>query len=110
MQAGVRKINEISRCKDFEDYRGMSRANFNIILNHEARTAADDIAGRLGIPYLELTRLYQIDKIANQYSAFAGSIGAEFDDSEYLGILTWSFLKEKSPSPFVRKMQPNRDN
>ena len=83
MQAGVRKINEISRCRDFEDYRGMSRANFNIILNHEARTAADDIAGRLGIPYLELTRLYQIDKIANQYSAFAGSIGAEFDDSEY---------------------------
>ena len=61
----------------------MSRANFNIVLNHEARTAADDLAKRLNIPYLELTRLYQIDKIANQYSAFAGSIGASFDDSEY---------------------------
>ena len=82
-QAGVKQINEISGCKDFEEYLDMSHANFNIILNHEARTAADDLAVRLGIPYLELTRLYQTDKIANQYSAFAGSIGASFDDSEY---------------------------
>ena len=82
-KAGIRKINEIARCGDYESYLGMSKANFNIVLNHEARTAADDLAGRLGIPYLELTRLYQIDKIASQYRAFAGSIGAEFDDSDY---------------------------
>ena len=82
-QAGVRKINEISRCGDYESYLGMSKANFNIVLNHEARTAADDLAKRLNIPYLELTRLYQTDKIANQYNAFAGSIGASFDDSAY---------------------------
>ena len=82
-QAGVRKINEISKCGDYESYLGMSKANFNIVLNHEARTAADDLAKRLNIPYLELTRLYQTDKIANQYNAFAGSIGASFDDSAY---------------------------
>ena len=82
-QAGVRRINEISRCEDFESYLNMSKANFNIVLNHEARTAADDLADRLGIPYLELTRLYQIDKVANQYKAFAGSIGTSFDDTAY---------------------------
>lgn len=82
-QAGVRTINEISRCEDFESYLGMSKANFNIVLNAEARTAAEDFADRLGIPYLELTRLYQIDKIVNQYKAFAGSIGAEIDDSVF---------------------------
>ena len=82
-KAGVRTINEISRCRDFESYMAMAHANFNIVLNHEARTAADDIAGRLGIPYLELTRLYQIDKISNQYRAFGRSIGAELDDSEF---------------------------
>lgn len=82
-QAGVRTVNEISRCPDYDSYLGMSRANFNIVLNAEARTAADDFADRLSIPYLELTRLYQIDKIASQYRAFAESIGAEIDDTEY---------------------------
>jgi len=82
-QAGVRTINEISRCGDFESYLGMSKANFNLILNHEARTAADDMTERLGIPYLEITRLYQTDKIASQYRALAESIGASFDDTSY---------------------------
>lgn len=82
-QAGIRTINEISRCEDYDSYLGMSGANFNLILNHEARTAADDLASRLGIPYLEITRLYRIDKIANQYRALAGSIGASFDDAPY---------------------------
>ncbi|MBQ6621250.1 MAG: oxidoreductase [Mogibacterium sp.] len=82
-QAGVRRINEISRCPDFESYLGMAAANFNIVLDAEARTAADDLEQRLGIPYLELKRLYQIDKIANQYRAFAGSIGAAWDDSSF---------------------------
>ena len=81
--AGIRRINEISRCADFDEYLGMSRANFNIVLNHEARTAAEDLYERLGIPYLELTRLYQTDKIASQYVAFAESIGTKFDDSAY---------------------------
>jgi nitrogenase molybdenum-cofactor synthesis protein NifE len=80
---GIRTVNEISRCEDFDSYLGMAAANFNIVLNHEARTAAEDIAGRLSIPYLELTRLYQIDKIASQYRAFAGSIGAEIDDAPF---------------------------
>ena len=82
-QAGIRRINEISRCEDFESYLRMAEANFNIVLDPEARAAADDMVSRLGIPYLELTRLYQTDKIANQYRAFAGSIGARLDDSEY---------------------------
>lgn len=82
-QMGIRTVNEISRCESFDSYLGMAAANFNIVLNHEARTAAEDIAGRLSIPYLELTRLYQIDKIASQYRAFAGSIGAEIDDEPF---------------------------
>lgn len=82
-QAGVRRINEISRCRDYESYLRMSEANFNLVLNHEARFAAADMSSGLGIPYVELTRLYQTDKIASQYRAFAESIGAEFDDREY---------------------------
>ena len=80
--AGVKTIHEISRCKDYEEYQAMSEANFNLVLHPEARFAAEDFHDRLKIPYIELRRLYQIDKIASQYRAFGAALGVEFDDEE----------------------------
>ena len=76
--AGVKTIREISRCEDFEEYKKMSEANFNLVLHPEARFAAEDFHDRLKIPFIELRRLYQIDKIESQYQAFGAAIGAEF--------------------------------
>lgn len=81
-QAGVKTIHEISRCKDYEEFQTMSEANFNLVLHPEARFAAEDFHNRLKVPYIELRRLYQIDKIANQYKAFAAAIGTIFDDAQ----------------------------
>lgn len=69
-QLGIKKIREISRCKNYDEYLDMAEANFNLVLDAEARFAAD-MQKRLGIPYIELTRLYQLDKIKNQYTLFA---------------------------------------
>lgn len=80
---GVKKVNEISRCKDFEDYMSMAEANFNLVLNPEARFAAQDIMKRLNIPALELARLYQIDKVQKQYSIFANALNVKFHDQMY---------------------------
>ncbi|HJE82810.1 nitrogenase component 1, partial [Megasphaera stantonii] len=80
-QLGIRRINEISRCRDFAEYKAMAKANFNVILHPEARLAAQDMEKRLGIPSIELTRLYQIDKIRSQYQAFAGALGGAVDDT-----------------------------
>lgn len=80
---GVKKINEISRCKDFEEYLQMAEANFNLILNPECRLAAEDIRRRLGIPGIELRRLYQIDKIHKQYELLGGALGTVIDDQIY---------------------------
>ena len=82
-QAGVKKIREIGRCRDYSDYMDMSEANFNLVLNPEARYAASDIQKRLGIPYIELARLYRIDQIKKQYTLFAAAIGAQLDDETY---------------------------
>lgn len=82
-RAGVNKIRELASCRDFGEYLEMAEANFNIILNQEARYAAADMEKRLGIPSVELTRLYQLDKVQKQYQLFAAAIGAEFDDGEY---------------------------
>lgn len=73
--AGVTRIGEISRCKDIEEFYGMGDANFNLVLHPEAREAADDLWQRLGMPYVELTRLFEIDKIAAQYDALGQAIG-----------------------------------
>ena len=78
-QAGVKTIHEISRCKDYEEYQTMSQANFNLVLHPEARFAAEDFHNRLKIPFIELRRLYQMDKIENQYRALGQVLGVSFD-------------------------------
>ncbi len=80
---GVRNVREIGRCRDMEDYRGLSRANFNLVLNPEARYAAQDLQERLGIPFIEMLRLYQPDKIHNQYKLLGQAVGAEINDDRY---------------------------
>lgn len=82
-QLGVKKINELSRCKNYEEYLSMSEANFNLVLNPEASYAANDIQQRLDTPYIELLRLYQIEQIHKQYHSFANALGGKIDDSIY---------------------------
>lgn len=81
-EAGVKTIHESSRCEDFEEYKKMSEANFNLVLHPEARFAAEDFHDRLKIPFIELRRLYQIDKIGSQYQAFGAALGIEFHAEE----------------------------
>ena len=78
-QIGVKKIREVSSCANYSEFGKMAEANFNLILNPEARPAAGDLQERLGIPSIELARLYQIDRIAAQYDAFAAALGVRFD-------------------------------
>lgn len=80
---GFTQINEISRCPDFAAYKAMSQANVNFILNPESRLAAQDMEKRLGIPSVELTRLYQVAQIHKQYQALAQVLGTEIDDSSW---------------------------
>jgi nitrogenase molybdenum-cofactor synthesis protein NifE len=75
----------------------MAEANFNIVLNQEARYAAADLEKRLGIPSVELVRLYQLDKVRRQYQLFAAAVGAEFDDTEYFNAA------EKTIQEFVKR-------
>lgn len=78
--AGIKTVGEIGRCKTFAEYESLSKANFNLVLNAEARYAAQDMQERLGIPFIELTRLYRLNKIRNQYRLLGQAIGANLDD------------------------------
>ena len=81
---GVRSIHEISREPDLQSFYTMAEANFNLVLHPEARMAASDLEARLKIPSIELTRLYQIDKIRSQYRALGQVLGVFFhDDADY---------------------------
>ena len=81
-KAGVKTVHEISRCKDYEEYQTMAEANFNLVLHPEARFAAEDFHEKLQIPFIELRRLYQIDKITKQYQALGKVLGIPFEDKE----------------------------
>lgn len=82
-QLGVRRVREIATCADFAEYLEMAEANFNLILHPEARFAAEDLEQRLSIPSIELTRLYQLDRVRKQYAAFAAALGAKLEDAPY---------------------------
>ncbi|MBO4776206.1 MAG: oxidoreductase [Lachnospiraceae bacterium] len=83
-KAGIENIRELARCEKFDDYKELSKANFNLVINPESRHAAQDMQKRLGIPFIEMLRLYQPDKIHNQYNLLWNALGKEIDDSEYL--------------------------
>lgn len=82
--AGVKRLNEISRLKTYEEYLEMSQANFNIVINPECRLAANDLSKRIGTPYVELRKLHHTERIHRQYELFAGSTGLKFNDEEFL--------------------------
>lgn len=82
-QIGIEKVREISRCRSFEEYLELGEANFNLILNPEARKAASMMYKNLGIPMAELTRLYQIDRIQRQYALLGAALGTKFDDVKF---------------------------
>ena len=65
----------------------------------EARFAAEDFHNRLQIPFIELRRLYQTDKIASQYQAFGKVLGVTFSDEVYREKAeeTVAKFKEKRP-------------
>ena len=82
-EAGILQIREIARCKNYNEYQQMARANFNLVLNSECRYAAQDLQKRLGIPFIELPRVYQIDKIRNLYRLLGQALGCTFEDEKY---------------------------
>jgi nitrogenase molybdenum-cofactor synthesis protein NifE len=80
--AGVRQIRELSRCADI---RGIPRAGggkFQPGAGPGIPGRGQDLEERLGIPSVELTRLYQLDKIENQYRLLGQVLGVELDDRE----------------------------
>lgn len=82
--AGVSDIRQISTCDDYDEYLKMAEANFNIVLNPECRPAAGDMSERLDIPYIELRRMYDLDRLSRQYSAFSRAVGAELHFEKYV--------------------------
>jgi nitrogenase molybdenum-cofactor synthesis protein NifE len=82
-RAGVKDIKQIGTCSTLDEYMEMGAANFNLVLYPESRFAADDLMERLGIPYIELTRLYDMEKIGRQYTLFASAIGVQFESCSY---------------------------
>lgn len=100
--AGIRNIRQISTCGTYGEFLNMASANFNIVIDPEARAAAEDLNRRLNIPYIELTRVYSTDKISSQYKALASVAGIEINDSEEKAEADEAIAKLKNAYPGLR--------
>ena len=81
--AGIQNIREISTCGEYDEFLKMSEANFNLLLNPEGRLAANDLTEKLGIPYIELTRIYDIERSEKQYIALSKALGFNFKTDDF---------------------------
>ncbi len=82
-EAGLSTIHQVATKKTLEDYYEMGKANFNLVLHSESLYAAEDLKNRLGMPYIELPRIYDIDRIHRLYQMFAKAIGVQWKDEAY---------------------------
>jgi nitrogenase molybdenum-cofactor synthesis protein NifE len=82
-QAGIEKINQISACRNFEEYLEMSRARLNLVIKPQAQAAAADLKKRLDMTYHQLPHLYELDGIKEQYRLLGKELDTELDDNFY---------------------------
>lgn len=82
-KAGLRTVNEVSRCRTLSEYEKMASANFNLVLHPESRYAAERLRKRLGLPYIEFPRLFSPEKIHKMYYLLGNAIGVHFSDQEF---------------------------
>lgn len=78
-QMGITEVRQVSDCETLDEFLQMGAANFNILLHPEGRKAAAGLQERLGMPFVEMSRVYETDRIGKQYRGLARALGAEVD-------------------------------
>ncbi len=83
-EAGISTIHQVAKKKTLEDYYEMGASNFNLVLHSESLYAAEDLKNRLNMPYIELPRIYDINRMHRLYQMFGQAIGISLKDEVYL--------------------------
>lgn len=76
---GINQVKQVARCSTMDEFLEMGAANFNILLHPEARKAAVSLQERLGMPFIEMSRVYEVDRIGKQYRGLAGILGGSVE-------------------------------
>ncbi|MBQ7618140.1 MAG: hypothetical protein IJS50_04630, partial [Desulfovibrio sp.] len=80
---GITTIHELGRKTSLSSYQEMACANFNLVLHPEARVAARFLAEKYEIPFIELTRSFELEKIKKQYQLLGQILETPIDDTPY---------------------------
>lgn len=80
--AGIRKVNQIAEMDTLQEYQEMGNANFNLVLERDAVYGAESLLKRIGMPYVELFRLYDPEKIHRQYRLLGEAAGISIRDEK----------------------------
>lgn len=78
-QAGISRIGQLSACKSFAEYQALARARLNVVVHPQAAASAKDLERRLGIPFVEISHTYGVERTAEQMDALGRSLGKALD-------------------------------
>lgn len=81
--AGVKRINEIDRCRSFEEYQLMAAAHLNIICSGDAHPLGKYLEEKLGIPYVVLNDIYDAEELSGTYAQIGEILGVTLDTAAY---------------------------
>lgn len=82
-QAGVARVNSLSRCKDFNAYLDMSKAHLNILTSPQDEAIGRHLQETLGIPYICLGGVYDSARLDAAYAKLAQALDIEIDTGAY---------------------------
>ena len=78
---GVRKVNHASELKDFDSFRTMGHARWNLVIKPEGIRAAKELSPRMD--YRVLLTSYEFEEIESQYEQIFDMLGGRVDLSDY---------------------------
>ncbi len=76
--AGVKKIRTLPGCCTPEEYQQLASSHLNVVTNPAMRTAAEMMEEQLGIPWADMSKIYNPPGLAAQYEKLLEQIGGNW--------------------------------
>ncbi|MBS5451389.1 MAG: nitrogen fixation protein NifE [Coriobacteriia bacterium] len=100
------EVRDLLSCPTFADYQLMARSRLTLSVGHLGDTAAADMEGRLGIPWMAWPACYDLDEISRRYGRLADLLGAGASDvaEQVTGLLAEARAKAEAALSRAREV------
>lgn len=75
--SGVKEIRTLPECRTREDYQKLAGAHLNVVTDPSMKQAAEEMEKTLGIPWADMSAVYDPAGLAEQYEILRDRIGGD---------------------------------